>query len=56
MVGRPAATAGRLEDEGQLLADPLLPDEFVQSPWPKRGLDCLLVRIGSAVDDAMEII
>ena len=46
MVGRPATAAGGLEDEPELLAHPLLPDDLVEGARPERGLDRALVAVG----------
>ena len=50
VVGRALAAAGRLEHQGQLLADPLLADDLVEGAGPQRRLDGPLVAVGVGVD------
>ena len=45
--------AGRLQDEVELLADPLLADELVQVLGAQRGLDRLVLAVGGGADQPL---
>ena len=46
MVGDPLACPRGLEQQGELLAHPLLPDDLVEGARPQRRLDDPLVAVG----------
>ena len=46
MIRRPAAAHGTLQDQGELVANPLLADEVGEALGPQRALDGAVVGVG----------
>ena len=53
VVRRAAASQGAAQQQGELLADPLLADEVVEPLGPQRALDHPLVAVGQRRDNAV---